>query len=78
MSTRRDILLALPLLGAGWVGMQSMLTGPVGTTTAIAPATLQVADARPVAGSEARARGVDARIRSAEATPSDTASADAR
>jgi hypothetical protein len=54
MSTRRDVLLALPLLGAGWAGVQSMIGGPVGPTAASAPSPLRVASARMAVESRSR------------------------
>jgi hypothetical protein len=78
MSTRRDVLLALPLLAAGWVGLQSMLGGTMGAATASARAPVQMATAVPVVA-EARSHGLDARARTATTTArSDTAPADAR
>lgn len=65
MSNRRDVLLALPLLGAGWAGLQQVIASPSQAVTAAAPAatTLRVAahDPRPRAGAtgdEARGRDV--------------------
>jgi hypothetical protein len=64
MSSRRDVLLALPLLGAGWAGLQQVIASPSPAATASAPAaTMRVAahDARPRPG----ATGDDARRREA-------------
>lgn len=77
MSTRRDVLMALPLLAAGWVGLQSMLGGTMGATTASARAPVQMATAVPVVA-EARLHGVEARARVTTTARSDTAPPDAR
>ncbi|MCU0773702.1 MAG: hypothetical protein MUC74_04110 [Ideonella sp.] len=78
MSTRRDVLLALPLLAAGWVGLQSMLGGSMGVATASVRAPVQMAASIPVVA-EARLQGLDARARTAPTTAGgDTAPPDAR
>jgi hypothetical protein len=64
MSTRRDILMALPVLGAGWACLQPALgpsSGSLATVTEPARMHLAVAEPRPV--EPAALRPNDARMR---------------
>ena len=48
MSNRREVLLALPLLGAGWAGLQQVIASPLASSK-LASASLPAEVRRPAA-----------------------------